>query len=368
MAFFTKFFGRSPVEIAGLDVGSVTTKVIELVKVSDSIKALRIAICPTPPLAIKDEVISEPQLVAEELKQLLTAHEFEAKKVVTLVTGRSVVIRTIEMTIMTERELKNSVKFEAERYLPYSVAEAQIDGVIIRKPLPGDDKKMEVLLLAALRDRITDAEEVTKRAGLQVSSIELEPLALLRLLQFTLSPEELKQTIALINIGASTSNINIFKDGMLRHSRVVTVAGNSFTRAIGQGMSLSFDDAEKLKKEKATVRIEKEGSPVAPTTMRIFNVIAPILTELVTEIQRTFDFYRSRYRGETVDVIYLTGGTSKLKNIAQYLSDEIGVRTGLFDPIKKIQVENTAGISKNDLPELVPHLSVAFGLALRPWV
>ena len=366
MAFFSKLFGRPPIEIAGLDVGSVTTKVVELVKVSDVIKACRIGICNTPPLAIKDEVISDPQLVADELKQLILSKKFEAKKVVTLVTGRSVVIRTIEMTIMTDRELKNSVKFEAERYLPYSVAEAQIDGVIIRKPIPGDEKKMEVLLLAALRDRIIDAEEVTKRSGFQVSAIELEPLAIMRLLQHTLSSEELKQTIAFINIGANTSNINIFKEGILRHNRVVTVAGNSFTRAIGQAMNLSFDEAESLKKEKGSIRIEKEGAPVSPTTMRIFNVIAPVLTELITEIQRTFDFYRSRYRGETVDLIYLAGGTSKLKNIDRYFSDEIGIRTELFDPFKKIQLESNAGISKENLADAAPHLTVVLGLALRP--
>lgn len=368
MPFFPKLFGRAPIETAGLDVGSSTTKMVEVFKVSDSIKVHSVALCQTPPLAIKDEVISDTSLVAEEIKKLLVAQKFEAKKIVTLVSGRSVVIRTIEMTTMTERELKNSIKFEAERYLPYSVAEAQIDGVIIKKPLPEDEKKMEVLLLAALKDRITDSEEVAKRAGLQVSAIELEPLAFLRLLQYSFSQEELKHTIALINVGASNTTINIFKDGMLRHNRVVTVAGNSFTRAIGQGMSLSFEEAEKLKKEKGVIRVEREGAPVAPTTMRIFNLIAPVLTELVTEIQRTFDFYRSRYRGETVDIIYLTGGTSKFKNLDLFLADEIGVKVEKFDPFKKVQLESGAGVSKEELPELMPHLSVVLGLALRPWI
>ena len=84
-------------------------------------------------------------------------------------------------------------------------------------------------------------------------------------------------------------------------------AGNSFTKAISQSLNLSFEEAEKIKQEKGVIRSEKDGTPVAPTTMRIFNVILTSLKDLVAEIQRSFDYYRSRYKGETVDRVILSG-------------------------------------------------------------
>jgi len=350
----------------GLDLGGSTIKLVQLVlKKEKEYEMTNLVIGPTPAMTIKDGTIVDPRALGDQVKQLVVNNKLSMQKVVGAVSGQSVVIRPITMTKMTERELQHAIKFEAERYLPYSVAEAQIKGTILRKEIEGDEKSMEVLLVAAPNEMVKNTQDVIRFAGVNPLAIDLEPFALVRSLQMSVEKEVFEKTIALINLGASSSSINIFKNGVLRHNRTIVVAGNSFTKAIGQSLNLSFEEAEKIKKDKGVIRVEKDATPVAPTTMRIFNVIIPVLTELITEIQRSFDYYRSRYRGESVDLVILSGGTAKFKNIDVYISSELGVQCQAANPLKYVSCNSVPGYTPEELQELSPSLMVIIGLAMR---
>ncbi|MCE1248067.1 MAG: type IV pilus assembly protein PilM [Firmicutes bacterium] len=367
MQFFKRLFAGKGV-IGGVDIGTHTIKMAQIVKTPSGFQLTRYAEGPTPALTIKDGQIIDAKALGETVRNMLVNHKMTMDKVVSAVSGQAVVIRPINMTQMSERELQNAIKFEAERYLPYSVADAQIKGTILRKSVEGDDKTMEVLLVAAPNEMVTNTQEVVKMAGVTPLAIDLEPFGLVRAAQTMLADAISHQTVALINLGASSSSINIFKEGILRHNRTITTAGNSFTKAIGQSLNLSFEEAEKIKKEKGVIRVEKDATPVAPTTMRIFNVIIPVLTDLVTEIQRSFDFYRARYRGESVDLILLSGGTAKFKNIDAYIANELGVTCEVADPLKNVDISDVPGFTQEELREAAPALMVVIGLALRQMV
>ncbi|HXE71713.1 MAG TPA: type IV pilus assembly protein PilM [Candidatus Nitrosotenuis sp.] len=364
MDWFKKLF-KGKEEVAGLDVGSSTIKIAQVARTQTGYALTRFAYCPTPPMTIKDGAIVDARVLGDTVRQLMTSNKITATKIVGAVSGQSVVIRPIHMTQMTEKELQAAIKYEAERYLPYSVAEATIKGTILRDSIEGDEKMMEVLLVAAPNEMTRNMQELIKMAQATPEAIDLEPFALLRALQKGIDPETFKQTIALINLGASSSSINIFKGGVLRHNRTITVAGNSFTKAIGQSLNLSFEEAEKIKKDKGVIRVEKDATPVAPTTMRIFNVIIPVLTELVTEIQRSFDYYRARYRGESVDLVVLSGGTAKFKNIDVYIANELSIACQIANPFRNLSIQNVEGMTPEDLEDLAPMAMVVTGLALR---
>lgn len=361
--FATKAF------VGGVDIGSSTIKMVQLNKTPTGCELLKVAIGNTPSMAIKDGVIIDSQLIVDAIKQLMENNKVSITKVFSAVSGQSVVMRPINMAQMSEKELQNAIKFEAERYLPYSVSEAIIRGTILRKNVEGGDKNvMEVLLVAAPVDLVKKATDTLKMIGLQIAAVDLEPFALLRSLQNSVDVDSFNKTIALINLGAVTSSINIFKAGVLRHNRTISIAGNNFTKAIGQALNLSFDEAEKIKKEKGAIRLESDAAPVAPTTMRIFNVIATVLSELATEIQRSFDYYRSRYRGESVDLIMLSGGTAKFKNIDGFISKELGIPCEVVNPLKNISIKEGNGISSEEVQKMAPDLMVALGLALRDFI
>lgn len=363
---FRKLFSSNQQAIVGLDLGSSSIKVAQVVKSPEGFKVLKLRARPTPTAGVKDDGrIIDPALLGKEVKMLFEDAGITAKQIVSTVSGSHVIVRTVTMPVMTEKELQHSIRYEAERYIPYSVAEAQVAGSVLRNPIPGDEKNMEVLLLASPKEIVQGVESTIAAAGLDAAAIELESLALLRIAKFVLLPEVLKQTIALINIGASSTSISIFKDESLRNSRTISLAGNSFTRAISQAMNTNFEEAEKLKREKAVVRIEMDTTPIPPASVRIFNVILPVLSELTTEIQRSFDFYRSRYRGESVDAIYLSGGTSLLKNLDQYLAGELGVHVEMMNPIPGKTKEGIPGASPEEAVQLPQISVVALGLATR---
>lgn len=356
------------VVVGGIDLGSNTTKAVQVNKTPSGYQLARVAVGPTPAMTIKDGAVVDAKVLADSLRQLLDGSKMVLNKVVGTVTGQSVVIRPIIMTQMTEKELQHAIKFEAERYLPYSVSEAQIVGNILRKSIEGDEKSMEVLLVAAPNEIVKNVGEVVAQAGMQLQAIDLEPFALARAVQFSVTPEIFKQTLAIINLGASSSTINIFKAGTLRHNRTISVAGNSFTKSIGQSLNLSFEEAEKIKKDKGVIRVEKDATPVAPTSMRIFNVIIPVLNELITEVQRSFDYYRSRYRGETLDLILLSGGTACFKNIGPYMANELGIQTQIVNPVKNMVPGDVPGFTQEELDAIAPSLTVSMGLAFRSFI
>lgn len=368
MSLFKQIFTTTKGTIGGIDLGTQNIKFVQLNKTTAEYQLVKLAVFPTSPMAIKDGDIVDPGHLSTEIKQQLQNHNIDVNKVVTSVSGSSVVMRPITMTQMTEKELQNAIKFEAERYLPYAVADASVRGTILRKSISGDEKNMEVLLVAAPQSMVNSVSKAMKLTGLEVEAIDLEPFCILRTLQNSLDPETFSKTIALINLGATTSSINIFKNGILRHNRTIGLAGNNFTKAIGQSLNLSFDEAEKIKKDKGAIRLEDDAAPVAPTTMRIFNVITPVLSELITEIQRSFDYYRSRYKGESVDLIILSGGTAKFKNLEAFIKKELQIECKVADVLKNISCEKVENITPEELKELSPSLIVALGLAMREHV
>jgi type IV pilus assembly protein PilM len=363
LKFIKGLFGPKSPETGALDIGSNTIKLCQVMGTMSNLQLFRFVTCSTPAAAIKDGAIMESSSLGEAIREMIAENNLTCKKVVTSVAGQQVVIRPIPMPRMPSKELHQAIQFEAERYLPYSVTEAQVSGSIISED-SGDGKNMEVLLIAVPKEITEKTKLVISAAGVETGAIDIEPLAIYRCLKFTLDPADLERTFALINLGAATTSISIFKSGTLRHCRTVSVAGNSFTKAIGQSLNLSFEEAEQIKREKGVIKVDTDPNPLPPTAMRIFNVIDPVLNELVTELQRSFDYYRSRYRGETIEAVILSGGTARFKNLDAYLSSKLGVRCEVANPFRRMQITRAQEASTESLADLAPMAAVVIGLAL----
>ncbi len=365
MDFIRKLFQKTP-DQGAIDIGSSFVKlaVVEKKKTGPP-ELLYFSVAPTPPMTIKDGSILDAQTLGDTIAGLLRSNGIDAKKfkLNSAVAGQQVVIRPIPMTKMKPEEVRQAIRFEAERYLPYPVADATVSGTILSEDT-GDGRTMEVLLVAVPNEIVEAAREVIKMAEVEPSGITLEPLALQKTLQFCLDEEALNGTVALVNIGASFSSINIFSARLLRHNRTISIAGNSFTKAIGQNLNVSFDEAEKIKREKGVIKVDASEDEVAPATQKIFNLVEPVLKELVTEVQRSIDYYRSRYKDGTIDFIVLSGGTAAFKNIDTYLSKEFKVKCVVADPFSSMDISKVKGITKSELRDLAPGAMVVLGLAL----
>lgn len=365
MDFFRKLFAKAP-DQGAVDIGSSYVKlaVVEKKK-SGPPELLYFAVEPTPPGTIKDGSILDAQSLGDTIAGLLRTNNIQAQKfkLVSAVAGQQVVIRPIPMTKMEPKEVMQAIRFEAERYLPYPVADATVSGTILEEDT-GDGRTMEVLLVAVPNEIVEAAREVIKMADVEPSGITLEPLALQKSLKFCLDETAVSGTVALVNVGASFSSINIFSSDRLRHNRTISIAGNSFTKAIGQNLNVSFDEAEKIKLEKGEIRVDGGADDLQPSTQKIFSLVEPVLKELVTEVQRSIDYYRSRYKDGSIDLVVLSGGTAAFKNIDAYLSKEFGVKCMVADPFKNLDISKVKGVSRSELKELAPASMVVLGLAL----
>jgi type IV pilus assembly protein PilM len=361
MSFLGRFFSRGGSHHIGVDFGSSEIKAVQFGFSSHGPTLEHVYRIPTPVNAVKDGVIVDPPAVGEALRQLVADGAFTARRVVSSVTGPTVVVRQVTMPVMSERELLESTKYEAERFLPYSVDEAQMDAKILGKA--EDGQNMDVLIVAAQKEIVLAQLSAMQAAGLQAAVVEIEPFAMVRAM---LAPEDpaFEQNVAIINIGASSTSINITKGGFVPFTRYVPIGGDALTKAIAGGMNISMDEAEKMKREKAAIITQGSTDPVAPTVTRLFNIITPPLTELVSEIHKSLDYFRTRFRGEVIESVILGGGSARLANIEAFLSQELGLPVTTADPLDRSNY-NAVDFPAEYLRDMSPALIVAAGLARR---
>ncbi len=367
MEFFKQFFAKK-CAVGGLDLGTKNLKLVQLNQKKDKTYELISLLLGEPPSeTLKDGLVADPRALGDHIKQLIHSFKLKIEKVVGVASGQLVVLRPIHMAKLGPKELNQALKFQAGDYLPYSAEDAMIRGMILKPELEEDPTQMEVLLVAAPNELVKNTQDVIKFSGLSPAAVDMEPFALLSLLSISVEPEVLSKTISLVHIGASYTSINIYDNGNLRQSRIIKIAGNRFTEVISQALDISFEEAEKVKEERGIIRVENDATPVNPTTMRIFNTITPVLSQLVKEIRRSFDYYERQFNG-SVDCILLSGGSAKFKNIDSYISNELGIKCSIINPFRKIDISKVPGYDRETLEELAPSLTVALGLALRSFV
>ena len=361
MSFLGRFFSRGGSHHIGIDFGSAEIKAVQFSGSAHGPTLEHVYRMPTPVNAIKDGIVADPPAVGDALRQLVADGAFTARRVVTSVTGPTVVVRQVTMPVMSERELTESTKYEAERFLPYSVEEAQMDAKILGRS--EDGQNMDVLIVAAQKELVLSQLAALQAAGLQAAVVEIEPFAMVRAM---LAPDDpvFEQNVAIINIGSSSTSINITKGGFVPFTRYVPIGGDAMTKAIAGGMNISIDEAEKMKREKAAIITQGSTEPVAPTVTRLFNIITPPLTELVSEIHKSLDYFRTRFRGEVIESVFLGGGSARLANIDAFLSQELGIPVTLADPLERVAY-SAVDFPTEYLRDMTPSLIVAAGLARR---
>jgi len=257
--------------MVGLDIGSELIKVAEARLARDGIQITGLGISPTPAGTVDNSIAVDPQALGAAIKQLLRDSGIKARQVVSSVSGQSsVVVRVIEVPKMTREELAETMKWEVERHVPFAPTEIVMDFAPIEKPnTPPDAQNMEVLLAVAQQDAINSHVRTLLAAGLEPVAIDVQPLAVSRSLINVVDGAQ-PQTVAAINIGATTTDFGIFEAGLLTFpGPPIPIAGINFTRAISEGLGVSMEEAERLKKEYAAADMSAAGGGPSDTAYDI---------------------------------------------------------------------------------------------------
>jgi type IV pilus assembly protein PilM len=339
-------------DIIGIDIGSKHIKVVQLKESKGSHRLERLGVTPLQPELIVDGSILDSTRVVEAIKELVLNTGIKAKDVTLSVSGHSsVIIKRVSLPQMTEEELEEQIRFEAEQYIPFDIEDVSLDFQILG---PAEEENMmDVLIVAVKKDKISEYVTVIKDAGLNPVIVDVDAFALENMFELNYEIKE-GENIALVNIGASMININILKGGISVFTRDSSVGGNLLTEALQREFTISYANAEKLKQEETVEGVSPED---------ITAVLNSAFEDIITEVSRSFDYFRDTTNYENIDQIILSGGVALTKGFAQALSERVGVPVTIAEPFKNITVPES--FDQEYLKKVSPLVSVAVGLAMR---
>ncbi len=338
--------------IAGINIGTNSIKIVAVSNTSEGFSLDNVVVEQIPKESAEGGKPKDS--LGEALKRAIDKAKLVSNTVVTGISGPAVVVRYINLPQMSKNDLESAVKFEAKPHIPFDLNDVILDFQVLNQDKPGEEKKMKVLLVAAQRDFIHKHIELLEKQGVVPVVIDVDSFALVNAFLHA-NPEEAKQqAVALVNLGASFSNVSILNKGVSRFNRDIPMGGNNLSETISKRLNVNFAEAERIK-----TQIEGESSEP-------FKIVAPVLESLANEIRRSFDYYESQTTAaEKVSFkVYLSGGTAKLKGIENFLGRIMDLPVSLWDPFKNFQVDKNR-FPKAKLEENLPHLCVGVGLALR---
>src|SRR5512139_4331713 len=306
------------IEPIALDIGSTYIKLVQLKGSGKSYSLVKYGMVPLPAEVIVEGAVMDANRVSEAIKELLNTQKVKTKEVVLSVSGSSVIIKRISIADMTEEELSESIKWEAEQYIPFSIDDVNVD---FQKLGPAaTEGQADVLLVAVKKDKINDYVNLVKEAGLEPVVMDVDAFALANM--YELNYEMSAGITALLNIGASVMNINVLKDGMSIFTRDITVGGNRYTEALQRDFGLSYEDAEKVKRGESADGADAE---------QVTNVLATVTEDIVGEIQRSFDFFRSTTGSDRVSRVLLSGGCAKISQFTKLLAERLEIPVDIIN-------------------------------------
>jgi type IV pilus assembly protein PilM len=348
------FFRRNKT-LMGLDIGSSAVKAIELKPAGKGYRVTAIGIEPIPPDSIVDGAIIDGGAVADAVRRLFTNAQFRARDVAASLSGNSVIVKKITLPAMTPQELAESIYWEAEQYIPFDIQDVNLDYEVLT-PVNGATPQgtMDVLLVAAKKDKIADYTSVIAQAGRTPAVVDVDAFALQNAYEVNYGFEP-GVTVALLNAGASATNINILHGGQSVFTRDISMGGNAFTEAVQRELSLPYELAEQLKK----------GQDVEGASYEDARPVLKAMTDnILLEVEKTFDFFKATASNDRIDRIVLSGGASRVDGFAEALAARFGTDVMAFDPFRQVGLD-PAKLGAVSPEELAPVAAVAVGLALR---
>ncbi len=344
---------RKPRNLVGLDIGSHSIKIVELKHLKHGFELKNFGIAQLPPEAIVDGVIMDSAVVVESVRNLVSNLKLKNRNVSTSVSGHSLIVKKIQLPLMTEAELEEQIQWEAEQYIPFEIEEVNLDFQILG-PLPDEEGQMEVLLVAVKKDIINDYTAVVSEAGLTPQVVDVDAFCLENAFEVAY-PDYLDKTVALIDVGASIMNINVLKHGVSTFTRDITVGGSNFTEEIQKELGVSYEEAEILK---LGGRSERAGPAEAAEVMRLTT------ENVVLEMQRSLDFFSATSSEEEVNRVFLSGGSCRVPGLAAAVEEKVGIPVEIFNPFQGVSCSPKL-FDPDYLEAMGPIAAVATGLALR---
>ena len=343
-------FGKKT-HLIGLDIGSKTFKVASVEEIKKGYNLKEFGMIDIPSGVIEEGSIKDPEQAADSIRQLFTMFNIKGRNVALSIGGYSVIVKKINVEAMSEDELQETINIEAEQYIPFDISDVNIDFQILGEN-ESNPNQIDVLLVAAKKEIINDYVNLTQMAGLNPCIIDIDAFSLQNI--YELNYETKDENIALIDIGASKTSLNILKGNSSVFIRDVSLGCGQINERIVSLVDCTLDEAEELKYGDQTDKISEEN---------LTQIISAVSADWCMEIGRAFDFFYSTYPDQNIKRIVLSGGGGNIKEFQQLLASETSIEVTTIYPFKNFSIDSK--FDSSHLEKIALQAAICMGLSIR---
>jgi type IV pilus assembly protein PilM len=344
-------FGKKD-NLVGLDIGSRSIKAAEIVETKQGNMLKNLGSIDIAHGVIEEGTINDPESVAESIQQLWKSSGIKESNVAVSIGGYSVIVKKIIVQTMAEQQLQETIHFEAEQYIPFDISDVNLDFQILGES-ESNPNQMDVFLVAAKKEMVDDYINLINLAGLNACTIDVEAFALQN--TFEANYDTQKENIALIDIGASKTSLNILKDAASVFMRDVSLGCGQINQKIMSLIECSFEEAEQLKYGNKPDRLSPDDFK---------GIVSSVVADWCTEIRRALDFFYSTYPQDQIKRIVLSGGGAKIAEFRDLLATEASADVEVINPFKNFHIENKR-LDDAFIKQVAPQAAICMGLAMR---
>ena len=340
----------------GLDISSTTVKLLELSMTNGHYKVESMAIEPLPDDAVSEKNIQDPEAVGECIQKAVKKSGSKIKNAAVAVAGSAVITKVITMPASladNDNELESQIELEADQYIPYPLEEINLDFEVIG-PSEDNPETIDVLLAASRSENIEARTEALEIAGLKPKIVDVEAYTIENsssLIAEQIEEGEDNRIIAVIDIGATMTSLNVIEDGNLIYTREQSFGGKQLTEEIMRRYGLSYEEAGRLKKA--------GGLP----DNYIPEVLEPFKETIAQQVGRFLQFFYTAGQHGSVSLIALAGGCASIPGIDELIESQLETATVIANPFANMSLSSK--VNPQSLSNDAPSLMIACGLAMR---
>jgi type IV pilus assembly protein PilM len=344
-------FGKKD-NIVGLDIGSSSIKAAQVVDSKRGPTLKNFGIVDIAHGAIEEGTINDPESVAESIRQLFKSYNIKESNVAVSIGGYSVIVKKINVQTMAEEQLQETIHFEAEQYIPFDISDVNLDFQILGEN-ETNPSQMNVFLVAAKKEMVNDYINLVNLAGLNPCIVDVEAFALQNTFEANYDIQD--DNIALIDIGASKTSLNILKGSSSVFMRDVSLGCGQINQKIMSLIECSFEEAEQLK---------YGDSPDRLTTEDLKGIVSSVVADWCTEIRRALDFFYSTYPEDQIKRIILSGGGANIGEFQQLLATEASAEVESINPFQNFHLDGK-NFDEAYVNQIRSQAAISMGLAMR---
>jgi len=336
----------------GIDIGSHSIKVCQVIQSGDEFKLLSLGSSKLPEGAVEDGILQEPEEVANIITTLFKNLKLKEKRVAISISGYSVIVKKINLSVMEEEELEEYIQTEVGQYIPFDIEDVFLDYQDLHTNTEDYDRT-DVMLVAAKKEVVEGYLSMLQSVGLKVVIVDIGGFALENIYDANYSLDE---NVVLVDIGATKMSINIVAQGISVLARDVVVGSRQLTDQIQNRFGVTIEEAEGLK-------IGYE--PVEEKQKDLDEIYSNTCTQWALELKKAIDLFYTNNPDMALNKIILSGGGSRIAGLDQFFAEEIGLDAELLNPFTKIKTDSKK-IDPSYLNYIGPEMTIALGLAIRP--